>query len=569
MRSSIFRLVARGLREHRRLLLIAALYGGLTSLVLPPLGEFPNIDDWDYAAAARQLAASGRLQFTDYPAMTLVSHVAWGAAFIRICGDSWLTLRVSTMVMAWIGGLSLYAVSRRLGGSPRLAAFATASYVLCPLVFALSYTFMTDITGASLMLLFLSLLPDGGAPHNPWKLAGLSVLGAACYLARQPAAIPFLLYTALVCGQCVWDGRRWREATVLILPALLLVTLFFLWLNLINGAPAAFGKIDLDFALLLQPKGLVSKFLGILLETALLLIPLAVLLAFRTPWRTLFRTRLRQALFLAAGLLWLALCVGFRQELRPFRNDTVTEAGLGVLFSVPGWHEQFSAASTRFGISSFHAAVLAVSACALPVFLIFLALQSHRLWGQVVSLRSKSNDPLPGIVLGSLTAHLLLSVLIEYLFDRYLVSVIGLSLALFLPIASKSVARDWGLPWVAMAGMIAVSLLGVQDSLSISRSYAAAIDHLKREGVQPQQFDELWPPYRRMWFYTPRYRYAGVQPRYLDHVLGDDSLNHRAADQPRYAVTFRPLPGWTIVRTTPSQSWIREWDVYTLRRQSE
>src|SRR5262245_39232415 len=131
------------LARHALLLVLLVSYVAVVTLVLPPVGEFPAFDDWDYAFTARVLADRGELRQSDVPAMTLVAHIAWGALFVRRFGDSWLVLRVSTMVMSWIGGLSLYSIWRNRGWDVARATAACGAFVFCPLVFCLSYTFMT------------------------------------------------------------------------------------------------------------------------------------------------------------------------------------------------------------------------------------------------------------------------------------------------------------------------------------------------------------------------------------------------------------------------------------------
>ena len=47
----------------------------------PPDRLFPTCDDWDFAWTACEFAQTGRMQLGDWPAMTLVSHAAWGGVY--------------------------------------------------------------------------------------------------------------------------------------------------------------------------------------------------------------------------------------------------------------------------------------------------------------------------------------------------------------------------------------------------------------------------------------------------------------------------------------------------------
>ena len=69
----------------------------------------------------------------------------WGALFCLPAGFSFVTLRVSTLVLAWLTGVGVYRLLRACGSHETCALIAAASVLFCPVVFALAFTFMTDI----------------------------------------------------------------------------------------------------------------------------------------------------------------------------------------------------------------------------------------------------------------------------------------------------------------------------------------------------------------------------------------------------------------------------------------
>ena len=67
---------------------------------------------------------------------------------------------VSMIAMSWIGGLAIYSLlAREFGRTSAEAADTVAAFVVAPLTLVMSYSFMTDVTGASLMLLTYAALP--------------------------------------------------------------------------------------------------------------------------------------------------------------------------------------------------------------------------------------------------------------------------------------------------------------------------------------------------------------------------------------------------------------------------
>jgi hypothetical protein len=67
--------------------LIAVLWM-LTACLVNPLGDFPAIDDGAYAESVRSLTQNGELRFSNSTAMNLLSHILWGALFVKLFGMS-------------------------------------------------------------------------------------------------------------------------------------------------------------------------------------------------------------------------------------------------------------------------------------------------------------------------------------------------------------------------------------------------------------------------------------------------------------------------------------------------
>src|SRR5438094_939355 len=93
-------------------------------LIVNPSGDFPILDDWAYGHAVRTLVAEHRFQLTDWTSVPLAAQLLWGALFCLPAGFSFTALRVSTLVLAWLAGVGVYALMGTLGADRLVALLA-------------------------------------------------------------------------------------------------------------------------------------------------------------------------------------------------------------------------------------------------------------------------------------------------------------------------------------------------------------------------------------------------------------------------------------------------------------
>ncbi len=79
-------------------------YFVVCSLLLHPYDNLPFVDDWTYAWSVEQLLKTGELRISDWSAHYPLAQILWGALFSLPFGFSFSTLRVSTVVLAWLKG---------------------------------------------------------------------------------------------------------------------------------------------------------------------------------------------------------------------------------------------------------------------------------------------------------------------------------------------------------------------------------------------------------------------------------------------------------------------------------
>ena len=125
----------------------------LAELIVNPTGEFPLNDDWSYAKSILTWIKEGRYDLGEWPAMTLVAHLAWGLLFTKIGGFSFFVLRLSTLVSSFIGIWFLFKIIRKISKSALVAFTGSLVLLFNPIYFNLSNTYMTDVNFNTLLLL--------------------------------------------------------------------------------------------------------------------------------------------------------------------------------------------------------------------------------------------------------------------------------------------------------------------------------------------------------------------------------------------------------------------------------
>ncbi len=136
--------LARRLRIHAVLCSLVFL---ISELISRPYANMGIDDDGPYSLVAKTLAVTGHIHYNGWSAPMLGWQLYLGAAFIKLFGFSFTTVRMSTLFVAVLTTFLLQRTLVRTGVTERNAALGTLAVVLSPLYFMVSVTFLTDITG--------------------------------------------------------------------------------------------------------------------------------------------------------------------------------------------------------------------------------------------------------------------------------------------------------------------------------------------------------------------------------------------------------------------------------------
>ena len=119
----------------------------LCELIAHPIANMGICDDGAYIPMAQKLAATGHVVYNGWAAPLLLWQLYLAAAFIKLFGFSFTTVRMSTILTAMVTAFLLQRILVRSTITERNATIATLALVLSPLYLLLSATFMSDIFG--------------------------------------------------------------------------------------------------------------------------------------------------------------------------------------------------------------------------------------------------------------------------------------------------------------------------------------------------------------------------------------------------------------------------------------
>lgn len=225
-----------GLNKHDLLATALILAGYFLALVLMPIQhDFAVMDDWTYVHSAEQVAMGQGFQPSEYAQSTMVAHAYWGALFAQLFGINFTTFTAATMTLSIVTAITFYVLLRRLQFGPGLSGLGVAFLTLNPYFINLSYSFMTEITFLSLLLLSCLFYFEGlNGRGDAWLWLGSFFTGLT-FLTRQ-----FGLAVAIAAFIWLLYARRLTPSRLVAIAMLPMLTagVYFLWSR---GFPTTFS----------------------------------------------------------------------------------------------------------------------------------------------------------------------------------------------------------------------------------------------------------------------------------------------------------------------------------------
>ncbi len=125
----------------------------LTALAAWPFAEVGFIDDWSYKKSASMLASTGHLVYNGWSTAMLGWQLYLGALFIRLFGDSYTSVRMSTLLVSFLTVVLFERTLAGFGLNRRNAIFGALTLGLSPVFLPLSVSFMSDTNAVFVLVL--------------------------------------------------------------------------------------------------------------------------------------------------------------------------------------------------------------------------------------------------------------------------------------------------------------------------------------------------------------------------------------------------------------------------------
>ncbi|MCB1060768.1 MAG: glycosyltransferase family 39 protein [Calditrichaeota bacterium] len=525
-----------------------------------PWGEFPLNDDWAYARPVQSLVEHGTLDIPQgWPAMTLVSMIAWGALFCLPFGFSFAALHISMITAGLIGIVLTYVFIEEFSGNRRAALLTAAVVAANPIYLNLSTTFMTDVFFYMLLIwvsiLSLRTIRTGSMRTYVWLMVALTI---ALYT-RQ-----FALFLAVSFGVGYFLSRTYSKQTFLLAvfpvfmcaaelllhqyvfyPLLGFTDLHSPWMN--NLTDRFFQPLSLQYYhyrnAILAAVGYPGLFILVLWS----LVPGQAL---RLP---LWGIRLSR--WLPFAFLLALFIAHYPSMLMPFIINVWVDFGSGALSLRDGILEMAKIAEAPAILWQ----TLTVMAIVSGIMLTALSLNGLR------NILSNFSLPLPFrsvLILFSLTfpAQYLAVITVAGLFDRYYILLIPFAALLIALHGEHRPLRRWYGAAIALflTAMFVFSTLSTRDYHSWNSARWLALDDLTNELKIPADHIDGGVEFNASRLYT------------RDFVPKNPDVWWWVPDD-EYVIAFDSLDGYTTVRTYPFKTtlpWVRIHELRVLHRNS-
>jgi len=186
------------------------------AVLIRPVGDFPLNDDWSYGKIVRTLVETGRLEYTPWVSMALLTQVLWAALFCLPFGFSHTALRFSTLTLGLAGILGTYCLLRECRLRRSTAFLGALTVAVNPVFFNLSATFMTDVPFFAFAVLSAWLLARALRRGNvPLAAGGIALACCATLIREVGMIIPFAFALAWTFGLRIGDwGLRISKSPI-------------------------------------------------------------------------------------------------------------------------------------------------------------------------------------------------------------------------------------------------------------------------------------------------------------------------------------------------------------------
>ena len=297
-------------------------------------GEFPLLDDWMYSYPIKSLIESGTYELHGEFSPYTFFQVGWAYFLSWIYGEfSFKILRLSVLFFSAAGIYGMFQWIKAVSGNQNIAWLAALLLMFNPLYFNLSFSFMSDVPFAAMMILgFWQYTLFFKNQQKRYRITGAicAILG---FLIRQPGIMLFLSAELIIILYNYKKGSIIKNLGILTCLFLSLFLGVELWLKTFLGVKENYinfldsNTFSLSLDLFIQPvKRYVMSiyYLGFLFLPGL---PVVIYISFKKNYykKSWF------GLIVGLNLLFTFLLYQYGRYF-PFNGYTIYNFGLGTPF---------------------------------------------------------------------------------------------------------------------------------------------------------------------------------------------------------------------------------------------
>jgi hypothetical protein len=511
-------------------------------------------DDWAFVRTLEIFVSEGRLAPTGWgpswapggPA--LLTHLIWGRLFTYFWGFSLTGLRVSVLVLGILGSVAMLVVLRLFKASVAEAFWATLTMVFNPLFLSQSFTYMTDVTFAS-MVIFSVLFLAIGIENRKIHILALGLIFALLAILTRQLGIVIPVAFVLVCFVHPAGLRvgKWKALFLTLILVIIPWAAYEYYLSVTGSTPISRHLVLQEVFLHPGEKGFPDylKFLfGNLFSCGLMYIGLFISPVLVLKSRSLFSwTAFNHFVLVFTGMFLIfevTLIAGAMDAPVKFCGNVIFNFGIGPILLkdvyILGIHQGSELSPAVYYLIVYWAGIAVV------------ALLSLASWSLARLLRGITSQDrieiafLPSLTLMAGLFYLGIIVLSGFQ-DRYLIAPCVLFIIWLISDREVSSERALGhiellaaaIPLVFLAWF---SVTGVHDFMELKRAQKEAVDYLIQEkAVDPCHIDAGFE-FNGYHCYDPNSQPAKGSSWWWVH-------------QEDYVITLGPLPGYEAIRTVP------------------
>ncbi len=516
---------------------------------IDPTGEFMVNDDWSFTSIVEALLQGKEVGATGWGegGPSVFSHIGWGVLFSSIFGYSTTMLRLSVLVLAVIGSSALLLLLHQMGYRPWMAFLVVLVLLFNPLFLSQSFSYMTDITFTSLLLvslLFLHMGIDRG--RQSLFVFGLFFALLAILTRQIGLVIPLaLIFTYLLIPTVKPFGKK-RAILLTVFITIVPWLCYELFLSLSGSTPVTSHPVVHKIFTFPQNKGfpgyiifLFTQATTIIMYTAFLVSPLLMLRAYH-----ILKTELMRKIFLILVCLFfffeMSIIGGVIDPPVGFHQNVLFNFGIGPILLkdiyLLGIQRTVSLPQPIFYLLAFGALLCSI-------VLLRLLFRSIHQW--FTPYRDNQNNSIHFTSAFGLTAALIYSgiIVLTGFHDRYLIPVCCLVI-IWLAAQSKTDAPRGALgPLLVSISLLLLfatfSVLGVKDFMTTKRSLSAAHHYiLNTLKIDPCDIDG-------------GFEFNGYYCSNKNSRNFDKNLSWWWVEKEKYLVALGPLHGYRVVETFP------------------